>query len=430
MAYAVSPFDWMTRAWSAEITQALGDGTIADYLETEQENDPEADPAVTAAEAYQIATAEFANLVTSFMRDCHEALEGVRAFRIRTTAGGGTALTFGSILSGDLLYRSGTGVIGIGLVDVMLTQIERRDGNPSMNATIVEIDQTTGLDLIDVGAAGTTARIANVPGTSQDVGVANDDGDLANGVAAADHVHALTIAILRDASVYEDTAWSAQATNAFSDGTEVINGINHTVVQSSLAGASWGIVNGQGFVWTIPNNLARSWTLGSLTTAPYFYRALSTVPGIDMMAPLIIDMHLTGQVYENGNDAVRVGLWELAATPYAASSARARIIDRGNFGGTSTIRTFDGTTVATSPETFAPDCIRTIIRPRGEMSNFYGTWAGGWPSTWNTANRLDTAHNVLNSFSSSARIVFVFINSADSSPTTTATIADVRYSRG
>lgn len=228
---------------------------------------------------------------------------------------------------------------------------------------------------------------------------------------------------------YEDTDWSALATNVFTDGTETINSINHTVVQSSLAGASWGMVNGSGFVWA-PGTSARTWTLSSLTTAPYFYRALSTVPNVDYSRPFVIDVHLTGQVYENGNDAVRVGLWEPAASPYAASTARARIIDRGNFGGTSTIRTFDGTSAATSPETFAPDCIRLVIYPDGQCANYYGTWSGGWPAQWLPANRLNTVAGILNSFSPSARITFVFINAADASVTTTATIANVRYSKG
>lgn len=383
MAYAVDQFDWLTRTWAQELTQPLNGGTFDDYLDTEKINDPGTLPPVGPTEADEIYTAETANLVDNFIRECHQALEGVRAFRLRTTAGGGTPLSIGSIIDNQVVLRSGTNLVG-------------------------------------ASAA-----------TPQPIGSTLTAGTFASGVAAADHVHTLPSSIIRAAGVYHESDWSALATNAFTDGTEVVGGLSYTVVQSALAGTSWGIVNGQGFVWSIPNNLARTWALASLTTAPYFYIPISGLTTVDMQRPLIVDLHLGSSTFENGNDAVRVGLWEPAATPYAASTARARILDRGNFGpGTSTVRSFDGTTPTTSAEAFAPNSVSIRVEPSGSSFLSYGTWSGDWPAQWSPAIQTTTVLGSTNSWSPAARIVFIFINAADATPTTTAAIANVRYRAG
>lgn len=229
--------------------------------------------------------------------------------------------------------------------------------------------------------------------------------------------------------IYYEVDFAAQPTNAFTDGVETIDGLGYTVVQTALAGAAWGVVNGQGIQIANPA-AARTWTLASPTTAPYFYLRQSDIPDYDPEYPLIVDLHLTGQAYPNGNDALRVGQWQIAASPYAASTARARIMERGNFGGTSTIRVFDGTIVTTSPETFAPDLISMRFDPSGVMQTAYGTWAGDFVSSMPLLSSLSftTANTNLNPLNDPlARLTFIAINSAAGMA---VTIRNMRLRRG
>lgn len=215
---------------------------------------------------------------------------------------------------------------------------------------------------------------------------------------------------LADARVYYDWDFEAEPSQALTDGVHVIDGIPWTKVQSALQGTNAQTL-GSGITYTAPA-AARTWSFASLTTAPYMYTTLADLPLVDMRMPLIVEAVLGAQSYPFGNDAIRFGFWTLAGVPYAASTQRGRIVDRGNFGATSTVRVFDGATPTTSPEAFAPDVVGIRQEPiAGFAGTEYGTWVGPNFPRMNMGVQLQTAMgNVNPGFSLATRLVIVWIS--------------------
>lgn len=233
-----------------------------------------------------------------------------------------------------------------------------------------------------------------------------------------------------DSNTLYEVDFSSLATNAFTDGTEVIDGLSWTVANSAGAGASWGIVATEGLKWAAPTSSAQTWTVAA-PNAPYLYLPVSSIPNWQGGGSLVVDLYLSAMTFENGNDAVRVGLWDVIGSPAAGSTTnRARIADRGNHGGLQTIRTFDGSTVTANADTWNVNAISFRLEADCSMIIGVGTYSGGWP-TFNYIQRLNTSlatdEHVL---ANTARLALIFINASDASPTSAVTIARMRVRRG
>lgn len=263
-------------------------------------------------------------------------------------------------------------------------------------------------------------------GTPSDVGSANAEGSAA-AFARQDHVHRLTYAIARAARVYYEIDLAAQASNTFADGTEVIDGLSWTIAGSSRAGSPWGLDGSTGLRMVAPASTVNTWTV-SAQSAPYLYIPLSSIPNLDVQRPLIVDVHLTTIVSENGNDDFRFGIWGVAASPLSTSTARARMADRGQ--PTPTVRTFDGTTVSACPDTMNYDCVSLRVEPGGFSQIGVGNWSAGWPTfdhVWGSYSSFSTTTNILHA---AARFAMILINTSDASPTAAFTVAHLRFREG
>lgn len=316
------------------------------------------------------------------------------------------------------------------------------DGLEFDENTFDVVDNLDGTVTITVGEI----EFANLPnGSAQSIlgRSANSSGVLANiagtGTAAAPQalvsdgtahfVSLSTLGGLYAGTIY-DVDFSSLATNAFTDGTEVIDGLSWTVAGSAGAGTQWGITNTAGLRWSAPTSAATSWTIAA-PTSPHLYLPVSSLPNFQGGHPLIIDLYLSASTFENGNDAVRVGLWDVIGSPAAGSSTnRFRGGDRGNAGGTQTVRTFDGTTATANVDTWAVNAISCRIEFDNSMSIGVGTYSGGWPQ-FNHVQRFATTLTTDETVNAStARLVLAFINASDASPTTAVTIARMRVRRG
>lgn len=226
-----------------------------------------------------------------------------------------------------------------------------------------------------------------------------------------------------------DIDLTAEATLALANGAFPIGGLPFVVDDATRAGAGSGLVSGAGLRLLAPTSQANTWTV-SAQDAPFLYVPVSDVPGyLPGVDTLIIDMHLGAAVFEQGNDAIRMGLWALVNTPLAGSAVRARIADRGNHGGVQTLRTFDGTTVgSTAIDVSAFNSYSVIIPPGGDMILGVGNWSSGWPARftyfWRFATLLST-DSVL--AGDGMRFMMSFINSSDASPTSGVDIAHLRF---
>lgn len=347
--------------------------------------------------------------------------------------------------------------------------LEEQDGNPLIEGVVgIRVQQADGLTVTDLGsglgrigatfaapatigtanAAGSAASFARsdhvhnigthasrhlpggadplTTGTPSDVGSANAEGSAA-AFARQDHVHRLTHAIARSARVYYEIDLAAQASNTFADGTEVIDGLTWTVAGSSRAGSPWGLDGSTGLRMVAPASTSNTWTV-SAQSAPYLYIPLSSIPNLDVQRPLIVDVHLTTIVSENGNDDFRFGIWGVAASPLSTSTARARMADRGQ--PTPTVRTFDGTTVSACPDTMNYDCVSLRIEPSGFSQIGVGNWSAGWPTfdhVWGSYSSVATTTNILHA---AARFAMILINVSDASPTAAFTVAHLRFREG
>lgn len=229
---------------------------------------------------------------------------------------------------------------------------------------------------------------------------------------------------------YADIDLTAEATTALANGAFPIGGLPFIADDSALAGAGSGLVNGVGLSLRAPTSSANTWTVTS-QAAPHLYMDVSNIEGfLPGVHTLVIDMHLgAATVFEQGNDAIRMGLWALINTPFTGAAARARIADRGNHGGVQTLRTFDGTTVgSTAVDVSSFNAYSVIIPPAGDMVLGVGTYSGGWPASFTYFWRFSTTLATDSMLGGNGmRFALIFINSSDASPTSRADVAHLRF---
>jgi hypothetical protein len=312
------------------------------------------------------------------------------------------------------------------------------DGTTSVPATTIELDPAF-FEVANGGGGVGEATLADRAARSVFGRAGGTSGPPADIVAGADNTVLArvsgslvftTISTTMVDQTYLDIDVTAEPTTALANGALSIGGIPFTVDDATLAGAGSGLVNGTGLSLRAPTNSSNTWTLAS-QAAPHLYTDVTNIPGfVPGIHTLIIDMHLgAASVFENGNDAVRMGFWALINTPLTGAAARARIADRGNSGGTQTLRTFDGTSVgSTAVDVSAFNSYSVIIPPAGDMIMGVGTYSGGWPTRftyfWRFGTLL-TTDSVL--AGDTMRFLLAFINVADLSPTSRADVAHLRF---
>jgi hypothetical protein len=235
--------------------------------------------------------------------------------------------------------------------------------------------------------------------------------------------------------VLYEVDFASLANNTFVNGTETIDGRNWTAANVSNATRTiFDIQNGTGLRWTAPNSAGTVFTTGSQTAA-HLYVDLSSFSLWRPEDELIIEIQYTTGTFENGNDAIRFGLWGQANTPRTvatASAIRMELVDRANHSGTQTIRTLhNATTVDGGFDASGTDVVMGRFRNDGSIDAFYGTYSGGFPTTaYLPALRQATTQSAANPMMcQNTRLVLAFICAADASPTTAVTIRRLRLRR-
>lgn len=280
------------------------------------------------------------------------------------------------------------------------------------------VDGSVALNkLVNGSARSIVGRAANSSGAHADIAgngtaaipaIASDDGT----TIAFRSLSMLGIGL----DTFLDQDLTALATNAFTDGSEVVGALTVTVVNTAAAGANWGVVNGTGLRMSGSSGVFSSTT----QTGAYFYAALSAFQALGYVPGkiLFIDLIVTAGTFTNGNDRMVFGLWGPAGAPAASSSSRTRMAFRGNNGGTQTLGTSFDTTQTAFPDATSPTALSVRIDPcTGGATVGYGTASGNnFPSSFDYVtgnNGPQTAgSNQLASLSTRLTFAINWINTA------------------
>jgi hypothetical protein len=251
----------------------------------------------------------------------------------------------------------------------------------------------------------------------------NDDGD------GGCTITVNTIEIVDVDHVLYDVAFSALATNAFVDGNEVIDGRTWVTANSTNAGATWGVVSGQGVVHTTPASFSSVFT-STTQSAAYLYLPIDDVPGWTPGYPIFVDLHISASTYEQNTDRCVFGLWAPAGSPESTSASTVRAGVKGNATGTVTVGVLHQTTATMSPDAHNVTAVSVLLLPTGHVYCGYGTYSGGFPQfTYSMGANTDTTAGPSHLLAPSTRLVIAFPINSDASPTTTTTIARMRIRR-
>jgi hypothetical protein len=230
--------------------------------------------------------------------------------------------------------------------------------------------------------------------------------------------------------IYEPD-FSGLATNALTNGTESIDGINWTVANAASLG-TFSITNGSGLVMSAGNSLGSATTFTSASqAAPHLYVPLSSIPGFSPMYDYAIEIYCTNLVHESSGEGVFVGLWGPAASPYAVSAARVRWAGLYNGGTNRNIRTTSQATATTGDVTITThNVVGLMLNGDGTGRSYSGVWSSGWPTSWTMGPIFPTGAGAADPiWSGLNRIVIGLSVANDASATTTATIQRMRIRR-
>lgn len=231
--------------------------------------------------------------------------------------------------------------------------------------------------------------------------------------------------------VLYEVDFSGLATNALTNGTESIDGINTTVANAASLG-TFSVTNGSGLVMSAGNSLGSATTFTSASqAAPHVYWPLSSIPNFSPLYDYAIEIYCSTLVHEASGEGVFVGLWGPASSPYVASAARVRWAGLYNGGANRNIRTTSQATATTGDVTITThNVVGLMLNSDGTGRSYSGVWASGWPTTWTMGPIFPTGAGSADPIWSGLNRVVVGLSVAnDASATTTATVQRMRIRR-
>lgn len=256
---------------------------------------------------------------------------------------------------------------------------------------------------------------------------------LAEGSAASfarsDHVH--TVSLGSVSRTIREINLSGLATNAFTNGTESVDGTNGTVAGSANAGTNWGIVNGQGLRCDAPTSTASVWSHASPNGPSIEFVLSDLIPTYDPgVGPLLIEAYVSSSTTENTGDRLIIGLRRAAGTPITGSSQVGRYaLRQGEGAGVTQLASFDGTTITSVTNANIAPQNTLVIRCRdSESAVMTGTYSGGWGTRSMVYRNNSDVGNNGSLLYPQTRLVIAFAWASDASPTSTFTIERLRLS--
>jgi hypothetical protein len=240
-----------------------------------------------------------------------------------------------------------------------------------------------------------------------------------------------TWAALRDASnVLYEVNFSTLANNTFVDGAETIDGLAYVAANMAELGTA-AVQNGTGIRMIAATSNGGATTMTSASQLiPYIYVPLSQIAGYDSTATYIIEIYCPSRVLEANGEYVALGLWGVAAAPFASSDARMRAAKLvRNAGDTADVMrvTLNATDDTADVDISAHNVIAIKVDGAGIGQAFSGTWSAGWPTSYTPHSIFQTAPAADSPMNSGDVRIFMGLGCAnDASPSTAVTIERMR----
>lgn len=216
----------------------------------------------------------------------------------------------------------------------------------------------------------------------------------------------------------------AQNFKSGGDANYVIDGKTWTIAGTASIG-TMALDGEDGLDMAPAVSTGASFTSGS-QSAGHAYTTLADLLGSDWDPSRRWEFAIEFQddVWENGNDAIRLGLWGPAGAPHATSATRMRLVDRGNHSGTQTVRILsDGTVSSLGTDYSAVKAIGLTIDNQGVGQILAGTSL----STLDCVGSFTSEDTTLDPFIfGGCRLVLALICSSDSTPLTKVTVTKLR----
>lgn len=316
-----------------------------------------------------------------------------------------------------------------GLADDDHTQYLLADGTRQLTGNMSVAGGVT-IDGVDI--SGHASR--HLPGGSDAlstatpvaIGTSLSEGS-SSSYARSDHVHTVDISSI-NRIIYE-VNYSTLANNTFADGTEVLDGLSYTSVNTALLGTA-ALVNGTGIDLRAGNSLGSGATFNATTRNAYhLYIPLSSIPGWDGRYDHLIEIYASTHVLEINGDSFFVGLWGPAGQP-TNGVERVKVARISNQTGTQQLGSTNNNTSTNGTNRGTENVIGVKVSAKGEGSALFGTWSSGWPSSMQGDTNFVAETGVLSPLNhGGVRLVMGLGTSNDASATTRVLIERLRVSR-
>lgn len=273
-------------------------------------------------------------------------------------------------------------------------------------------------------SAGAVADISG-SGTATAPQVLTDDGTTVSWTAFT--------SVRNTVNTLYEVNFSTLANNTFVDGAETIDGLAYVAANMVELGTA-AVQNGTGIRMVAAASNGGATTMTSVSQLiPYIYVPLSQIAGYDATATYIIEIYMPSRVLEANGEYVALGLWGVAAAPFASSDARMRAAKLvRNAGDTADVMrvTLNATDDTGDVDISAHNVLAIKVDGTGIGQAFSGTWSAGWPTSYTPHSIFPTAPTAENPMNSGDVRIFMGLGCAnDASPTTAVTIERMRIRR-
>lgn len=286
-------------------------------------------------------------------------------------------------------------------------------------------------DLPSGGARTLLGRAANSSGARADIAGA---GTATVPQIMMDDGSALAFAsfasVRATASVLYEVNFSTLANNTLVDGAETIDGLSYVAANMAELGTA-AVQNATGIrmIAATSNGGASTMTSASQTAA-HIYVPLSQLAGYDPTGDYIVEVYMPSLVLEASGESVFIGIWGVATSPYAGSTARMRKATIVNNAGTRILRATVNATDASSDLAIPTHNVLAFrVGPSGIGQVYSGVWSSGWPTLTAGPTHATLAAGADPMNTGDVRLFLGLGTANDASPTTAVTFERMRIRR-
>lgn len=234
-------------------------------------------------------------------------------------------------------------------------------------------------------------------------------------------------------STLYEVDYTTLANNTLVDGAETIDGLSYVAANMAELGTA-AVQNGTGIRMVAATSNGGAVTMTSASQLiPYIYVPLSQITGYNPVHEYVIEIYMSARILEANGEYVALGLWGVAGSPFASSTARMRAAKLvRNAGDTADVMriTTNATDSTGDVAIDSHDVMAIRVNGYGFGQAYSGIWSGGWPTSYTAHSAFPTVVVADSPCNTTDMRIFMGLGCAnDASPTTSVTIARMRIRR-